>query len=65
MKKLLLKKMNWRKGIRFMYWTFYSQNGICWLESDKGDYLKVHDEDHAKEIIKNQKQFGWDYELIL
>lgn len=64
-RRIMMEKINWRKGLRFMYWTFYQQNGISWLESNKGDYLKVHDYDHALELMKNQEKFGWKYKLIL
>ena len=50
-----------KKG-KVMLWTYYSQNGLNWMESDEGGYLKVKDLMHAQEIINNQH--AWDVEVL-
>lgn len=59
MKKWLICK----KGF-YMFWTYYSQNGLSWLESDKLDTLKVRDLAHAEEIVRGQSMQGYHVEVM-
>lgn len=59
MKKWLICK----KGF-YMFWTYYSQNGLSWLESDKLDTLKVRDLAHAEEIVRGQRMQGYHVEVM-
>lgn len=57
-----MKKWKLTNNGRTMFWVFYSQNGLNWLESDKGDYIKVKNLSHAEEIIANLTY--WDIEVL-
>ena len=58
-----MKRWKLTKGKKTMFWTLYSQNGLVWLESDRGDTLKVSNIETAEEIIENQKGLGWSVSL--
>lgn len=59
-----MKRWKLTKNGHVMFWTFYSQNGLSWLESDKGDVIKVRGLERAEELIKHQvDKWGWHKEI--
>lgn len=60
-----MKRWKLTKNGKVMLWTFYSQNGLSWIESDRGDVLKVRDFGHAEELINYQvSKYGWHKEIF-
>lgn len=55
-----MKRWKLTKNGKVMFWTFYSQNGLSWIESDRGDVLKVRDLGHAESLIEHcVRDLGW------
>lgn len=54
-----MKKFVLKKGKKCMTWTYYNCNGLHFLESDKGDIIKVKSYISALRCIVATRQSGW------
>lgn len=54
-----MKKFICKKGNESMTWTYYECNGLRFLESDKGDFVKVRSYIGALRLMITLRQGGW------